>query len=382
MEKKLIYLDTCSTTKPFEEVAKAVYEGMINFFGNPSSVHKLGVIAEKKLDEARIKISKTLEVGKEEIIFTSGASESNNFIINAFIFEGCNIITTEIEHPSVLMAYKRLEEKKVDVRYLKVDKSGRIDLKELEEKIDKNTVLISLSYVNNEIGTIEELEAVGNLIKNKSNRAKFHLDGAQSYGKLPVHLKLWRVDFFTTSAHKFNGPKGIGFAYLKKGLLPKPLIFGGGQEQNFRSGTENLPAILGMTVAAEINYFSMEDNIKKVSELKAYMMKRLREIDDVIFNCEGNEKFSPYILNVSFLGIRGEVLLHQLEEEDIYVSTGSACSSKKLKKKSILSYIGRTAKEAEGTIRFSFSKELTIEDLDFVIEKLKFSLGFLRRVKR
>lgn len=382
MEKSLVYLDTAATTKPYEEVAKEVYDVMLNTYGNPSSINMLGVEAERKLEENREKIAKTLNVSKEEIIFTSGASEGNNFLIRAFSNKNCNIITIEIEHPSVLNTYKAFEEEGIEVRYVKVGCTGHIDLEELEKAIDKNTALVTIAHVNNEVGTIQNLEKIGEIIKEKSSRAKFHVDAAQSYGKIPIDIKKAKIDVLTASGHKFKAPKGAGFVYIKKGLVPKALIFGGGQEKNFRSGTENLPAISGMAVAAELSYKTMEESFQKVKEIKTYLMEKLKTIDNIIFNSEDSEEFSPYILNVSFLGVRGEVLLHALEGDNIYVSTGSACSSKKQKAKKIVNYLGRNEKEAEGTIRFSFHDELTKEDIDYVIEKLKRSLMFLRRVKK
>lgn len=382
MEKSLIYLDTAATTKPYEEAAKEVYEVMLNNYGNPSSINQLGVEAEKKLEESREKIAKTLNAAKEEIVFTSGASEGNNFLIKAFSNKNCNIITMEIEHPSVLNTYRALEEEGVEVRYIKISCTGHIDFKELEEAIDKNTVLVTIAHVNNEVGTIQNLEKIGEIIKGKSSRAKFHVDAAQSYGKIPIDIKKSKIDVLTASGHKFKGPKGAGFVYIKKGLVPKAHIVGGGQEKGFRSGTENLPAISGMALAAELSCKNMEENFKKAKEIKTYLMEKLKTIDNIIFNSDDSEEFSPYILNVSFLGVRGEVLLHALEGDNIYVSTGSACSSKKLKAKKIVNYLGRNEKEAEGAIRFSFHNDLTKEDMDYVVEKLKRSLTFLRRVKR
>ncbi|ADL52192.1 cysteine desulfurase family protein [Clostridium cellulovorans] len=378
--KKDIYLDNAATTKPFEEVAKKQYEVMLNYFGNPSSVHKLGVESFKVLKKSREVIAKTLNAGSDEIIFTSGATESNNFIIRGFIGENSKVITTEIEHPSVISTFKLLEEEGVTVVYLKCNKDGEISLEELEKEIDKNTVLVSMAHVNNVIGAVQPIEEIGNIIKAKSSRAKFHVDAAQSYGKYKIDVKKLKVDLITASAHKFHGPKGIGFTYLRKGLVPKQLILGGGQENGFRSGTENLPAIAAMAEAAEITYKKYEAVFEKVREIKTYFAQQLMQIDGVNIN-NGDMKFSPFILNVSFQGLKGEVILHSLEEKGIYVSMDSACSSKK-RKKSVLEFLGRTAKEAEGSIRFSFDESVTREDIDYTIAAIKDTLKFLRRILR
>ena len=278
---------------------------------------------------------------------------------------------------------KALESNGVKITYLDVDKDGKISLEDLEEAITKDTVLVSIMHVNNEVGTIQDLEAIGKLIKEKSSRAKFHVDGVQSFGKLPIDVKKYNIDFFTAAGHKIHGPKGTGFVYIKKGLVINSLISGGSQEKGFRAGTQNLPNIIGFEKAARITFENMESNFKKVSELKEYMINELGKISDIRINSP-LEGFSPYILNVSFIGARAEVLLHLLEENNIYVATGSACTSKSSAASGsyVIKALGLNAKEVESAIRFSFSDDNTKDEVDKVIGVLNTSLKFLRRVKR
>lgn len=376
------YLDNSATTKPYEEVIEAVASTMSNYYGNPSSIHKLGMLAEKKLNECREVIAKAINCTRDEIIFTSGGSESNNFLIRGFVKPGGNIITTKIEHPSVLNSFKEMEREGINVLYLDVDCNGRINLEQLENSIDKDTMLVSIMHVNNEIGAIQDIESIGNLIKKKSSRAKFHVDAVQSYGKLHIDVVKSKIDLLSASAHKIHGPRGAGFAYIRKGLVPKPLIIGGGQERTFRSGTENLPAIVGFSKASEIINKNRDNNFEKVKQLKSHFINGIQNIQGVKINSPLEDDFLPYILNVSFIAVRAEVLLHLLEEKGIYVSMGSACSSKDTKDSHVLKAIGLKDVELKGTIRFSFSELNTLEEIDYTIENLEKSLKFLRRVAK
>ena len=379
-----IYLDNSATTKPYKEVIEEITGAMEEYYGNPSSLHKIGLMAEKKLNEAREFLAKTINASKDEIYFTSGGSESNNLIIKGLVKPEHHVITTVFEHHSVLMTYNELEREGVKVTYLKVDKNGRISLDELKNSISKDTVLVSIMHVNNEMGAIQDIEAIGKIIKENSSRAKFHVDAVQSYGKLDIDVKKMNIDLLTASSHKIHGPKGIGFSYIKKGINPKSLISGGSQEGGFRGGTQNVPGIIGLKKAAEITFSSREENYKYVEALKKYMIRRLEEIDNIRINSSMGENFSPYILNVSFIGVRAEVLLHLLEDNNIFVATGSACTSKTsaVKGSYVIKSLGLTKDEVESAIRFSFSKFNTKEEIDKVIEILKSSLKFLRRVKK
>lgn len=378
-----VYFDNSATTKPYDEVIEAVSKGMKEYFGNPSSLHKIGMNCEKRLNEAREYFASTIKCNKEEIYFTSGGSEGNNLILKGLLKPGHHFITTAFEHHSIISTCKQLEEKGVKVTYLDVDSEGRISLEDLEEAITKDTVLVSIMQVNNEIGVIQDIEAIGKLIKERSSRAKFHVDAVQGYGKLPIDVNKSNVDFLTVASHKIHGPKGVGFIYIKKGIILNSLISGGSQEKGIRAGTENLPGIIGFEKAAQMTFEEMESRYDKVLELKKYFAERLNEIKDIRVNGE-IDGFSPYILNVSFLGVRAEVLLHLLEEQNIYVATGSACTSKSSAAHGsyVIKSLGLSNKEVESAIRFSFSYENTKEEVDYTIDVLKKSLMFLRRVKR
>ena len=377
-----IYLDNSATTKPYEEVIDAISNTMRNYYGNPSSAHSLGFKAEQKLRETRANIASSINASSEEIIFTSGGSESNNFLIKGFAKSSSNIITTKIEHPSVLNTFKSLEDSGIGVTYIDVDENGRVDIEKLIESINKDTQVVSVMHVNNEVGVVQDIELIGKLIKQKSSRAKFHVDAVQSYGKIPIDVQKSNIDLLSTSAHKIHGPRGVGFAYIRKGLIPSSLINGGGQERNLRSGTENLAGIVGFELAAQIICKNQHENFNKVSEIKNYFIEKLSEVPNVLINSKIDANFMPYILSVSFKGVKGEVLLHSLEQKGIYVSTGSACSSKSHKSSEILTAFGRTLDQQTGTIRFSFSEFNNKDEIDYVIIELNKSLKFLRKLSK
>lgn len=375
-----VYLDNSSTTKPYEEVIEVMDDVMRNYYGNPSSAHLLGFKAEQKLNQSREIIANSLNCSKEEIIFTSGGSESNNFLLKGFARENSHIITTKIEHPSILNTCRELETSGVRITYLNVDNNGKVNLDELAGAIDKETQVVSIMLVNNEIGVIQDIEIIGNIIKEKSKRAKFHVDAVQGYGKINIDVQKSKIDLLSLSGHKIHGPRGIGVAYLKKGLDPEPLISGGGQERNFRSGTENVAAAVGMAKAVDIIYKNRALNYIRVEEVKNYFIEKLNALSNVRINSETH--YLPYILSVSFIGVRGEVLLHMLEEQSIYVSTGSACSAKSKKESYVLTSIGLKKEEIKGTLRFSFSEFNTKKDIDYTMYVLEKSLTFLRRMTK
>lgn len=378
-----VYFDNSATTMPYNEVIDEVSKGMKEYFGNPSSLHKIGMKCEKRLNEAREYFSSTIKCDKDEIYFTSGGSEGNNLILKGLLKPGHHFITTTFEHHSIINTCKELESKGVKITYLDVDSEGRVSLEDLEEAICKDTVLVSIMYVNNEMGVVQDLESIGNLIKERSSRAKFHVDAVQGYGKLPIDVRKSKIDLLTIAGHKIHGPKGTGLVYIKKGIILNSLISGGNQEKGFRAGTENLPGIIGFEKAAKITFENIDMSYKKVLELKSYFIERLKEIKDIRIN-SGIEGFSPYILNVSFLGVRAEVLLHLLEEQGIYVATGSACTSKSsvVHGSYVIKALGLNNREIESAIRFSFSYENKKEEIDYTIDVLKKSLMFLRRVRR
>lgn len=380
-----VYFDNSSTTKPLDEVIDEVAFGMKEFYGNPSSLHNLGLKSERKLKECRGILSKTINANENEIYFNSGGSEGNNSVLKGILKSGTNLITTPFEHASILNTIKKLEDNKVTVTFLKINEDGRIDLEHLRNSITKETVLVSIMHVNNEIGVIQDLKTIGKIIKESSNRTKFHVDAVQSYGKIPIDVKKMNIDFLTVSAHKFHGPKGVGFIYIRKPNTLIPLIEGGSQEFGVRAGTQNIPGIMGMSVASKIAIDKMNENYKKVFEIKKKFIEQLlSNIENIRINSVLNEIYSPYILNVSFKGIKGEVLLHFLEESVIYVSTGSACSSKEREKiggSYVLKTLGLSQDEISGGIRFSFSDDNKEEEVDYVIDNLNKGINFLRRKK-
>lgn len=376
-----VYFDNSATTKVSEDVINEVVIGMREYYGNPSSLHNLGLKSERKLKECRSELGKIINGQDSEIIFTSGGSESNNLVFKGLLKDGGHIITTPFEHASILNTIKALEYKNINVTFLEIDDNGRINLDNLRESITKDTVLVSVIHVNNEIGVIQDIESIGRIIKESSSRAKFHVDAVQSFGKINIDVKKMNIDFLSVSAHKFHGPKGCGFLFAKKGIVLNSLISGGSQESGFRAGTQNIPAIMGMTRAAINANNNIKENYEIVSKIKKRFINKLMEIDNIRINSCDNEKFSPYILNVSFKGVRGEVLLHYLEEKGIFVSTGSACSSKERERLGgsyVLKSLNLSKDEIGGGIRFSFSEENKIEEVDYTIEILKEALGFLR----
>ncbi|RBP46631.1 cysteine desulfurase family protein [Garciella nitratireducens] len=382
-----IYLDNSATTKPLNEVVKAMMEYYEVKYGNPSSMHRMGVEAERGLKFARKEIAKFLKAEEKEIIFTSGGTESNNMAIlgtvNHNTKKGNHIITTTIEHPSVLNVFKNLEKKGFEVSYLSVNHQGKINLEELQSLIRKDTILISIMMVNNEIGTIQPIKEIGKIIKEKNNECIFHVDGVQAFGKIYCYPKSMNIDLFTMSGHKIHGPKGIGALYKRKDLQIDPIFLGGGQESTLRSGTENVPGIVGMGKAVEKLNQNFEEKIKFLRNLREKAKEKiLREIENVSINGPTYlEETAPHILSISFENIKGEVLLHSLEQEGIYVSTGSACSSKE-KGSHVLKNIGLSDKFIDGTLRISFSILNTEEEIDFLVEELKRYVKLLRKIIR
>ncbi|WP_026894054.1 cysteine desulfurase family protein [Clostridiisalibacter paucivorans] len=380
-----VYLDNSATTKPREEVIDAMNYMQFKCFGNPSSLHRMGLNAEKKIKESRKIISEFLKVKSDEIYFTSGGTESNNIaiqgIINRFSKQGKHIITSHIEHPSVLNVFKKYESNGYKVTYLKVDKNGLIDLRQLENSITDETILISVMAVNNEVGTIQPLKYISDIIKRKKESIKFHVDAVQGFGKIELYPKTLNIDTLSFSGHKIHGPKGIGGLYIKKGLNLNPMIYGGNQEWGIRSGTENTPGIVGLGKAVDIIKDSFDTHIMKMKKIKKYFIeKALSEIKNININGFIDDNSAPHIVNISFNGIRGEVLLHYLEQQGIYVSTGSACSSKGKRGSHVLRAMGLDMKKIEGAIRFSFSQFNTEKDIDYTIDKLKESVEDIRQI--
>lgn len=380
-----IYLDNGATTKPSEEVIDIMVKAMREYYGNPSSLHRKGVEIEKLIKKARKQVAKASGADEGEIYFTSGGTESNNLAILGALQgnkrKGKHIITTKIEHPSVLNVFNMLEEDGYDVSYLSVDENGLIDIDEFNKELREDTVLISIMYVNNEVGTIQPIEKIVKSIKNRNNKPIIHVDAIQAFGKIKINLKKLKIDLMSISGHKICGPKGIGALYVRKGTKIKSIVFGGNQELGLRSGTENVPGILGLGVAAEIAKNNIDSNIEKMRSLKNILVDGIQSsLEKIKINGAVDENSAPHILNISFEGMRGEVLLHTLEQRNIYVSTGSACSSRKKAYSHVLKEMGLTNDEMEGAIRFSFSPQNTEKQITYTIENLKKSIEDLRKV--
>jgi cysteine desulfurase len=382
----MIYLDNSATTKPYIEVIKEMQVCMEDEFGNPSSLHHLGLNAEKRLKDSRRSLALLLGARAEEIIFTSGGTESDNAAIfgiaQTLKRRGNRIITSKIEHPAVLEAFMRLERMGFEAIYINVDQNGLIDLKELESAINERTILLSFMHVNNEIGTIQPIASIGNM-KKRTEGLAFHVDAIQSFGKIPVDPQKCAVDLLSLSGHKIHGPKGIGALYLREGMRIEPLMAGGGQEYGLRPGTENLPGIAGFSVAAQQVCSGQTGKMKEVTKLRSYLLQGIKDqISDIRINSFEQEGCSPAILNISFEGTKGEVLLHMLEQAEIYVSTGSACSSKKKNRSHVLSAIGLNDSQIDSAIRFSLSEFNTLDEMEIVLDRLKTSVKDMRRMIR
>lgn len=384
------YLDNSATTRCIEAVRDVVVHTMMEDFGNPSSKHMKGVEAERYLREARETIAKTLKVSEKEIYFTSGATESNNWAIIGSAMAnrraGMHVITTAIEHAAVLMPMQYLEEQGFRVTYLPVDGKGHISLEDLENAICEDTILVSMMYVNNEVGTIEPIAEAAKLVKCKNPKILFHTDAVQAYGKMTIHPKKLGVDMLSVSAHKIHGPKGIGFLYVNEKVKIHPLILGGGQQKGMRSGTDNVPGAAGLAQAAKESYASLKESHEHLLNLKKRMMDGLNQLGEkhsIVIHSEEGEKSAAHIVSAAFPGIRSEVLLHALEDRGIYVSAGSACSSnKKLPVSTVLKELHLKSDQLESTLRFSFGRFTTEEEIDYCLEVLGELLPVLSRYIR
>jgi cysteine desulfurase len=382
-----VYLDNSATTKAIPQVGAAMMECLERFYGNPSSLHRLGLEAEKKVAQARRQIAQALGCNPKELIFTSGGSESNNLAIKGaarfYRSRGNHIITARTEHPSVLAAYESLEKEGFQVTYLDVNNTGHICLEQLADSMTTATILVSLMMINNELGTVQPVEKAVTLVREKAikNKVCFHVDGVQAVGMMPVNLGKLGVDLYSFSGHKFHGPKGIGGLYVKPGIQLQPLIEGGGQEGGLRSGTENVPGIVGMAKAIGLVTAGMDEKISKLRRLQQQLWQGItKEITGCRLNSD-LEQGAPHIVSISFPGVKGEVLLHYLESEGVYVSTGSACSSRSRNISHVLAGIGLSEAEADGTIRFSFGVDTSEEDIHYAVNKTVTGVKELKQVR-
>lgn len=380
MERE-IYLDNAATTKALPEVTAAVVDALEKNYANPSSLHRFGLKSEKILNKTRKIVADYLGVKAKEIIFSSGGTESNNLAIRgitkAYKNRGKHLITSPIEHSSVAELFKALEKEGWQVDRVMVDQGGHVDLKHLRSLITKETLLVSIMQVNNELGTIQPLEKIAEIVKEENPLSFFHVDGVQAFGKIYSNLSQWPVDLYSISGHKIHGPKGIGALYIKKGTNLKPLIYGGGQERNLRPGTENIPGAAGLGEAVKkLPQFSAAENADSyLTQKREYLLNSLQKIEEVVINSPAAG--APHIINFSLPGIKGETMLHALENQGIYISTGSACSSRKMGSR-IINACGLSQKRSESAVRVSLNRAITNDDLDYFIKTLKEQIDFLK----
>ena len=381
-----IYLDNSATTAVHPEVVKLMNKIMLEDYGNPSSKHKKGVDAERYLNEAKETLASIMKCDKKEILFTSGGTESDNMALIGTALankrRGNHIITTMIEHPAILETTVFLEKNGFRVTYLPVNSTGCVKLDELKAALCPDTILVSIMYANNEVSAAEPVAEAAAIVKEYNPQIVFHTDAVQAFGKYRIIPKKENIDLMSVSAHKLHGPKGVGFLYIKDKTRINLIIFGGGQQKAMRSGTENVPGIAGMALAAKLCYENFDEKIDRLYELKEYFVNQVLEIEGTVFNGKRGREGTPHVISISFDGVRSEVLLHALEDKGIYVSSGSACSSNKPALSGTLKAIGVKDKLLDSTIRFSLCTDNTKEELDTVIAALKELLPVLRRYTR
>lgn len=384
-----VYLDNSATTRVFPQVAELMTKIMCEDYGNPSSLHKKGVEAEQYLREARETLARIMKVSEKEILFTSGGTESDNMALRGCVKansrRGNHIITTQVEHPAILNTVAYLESEGYRVTYLPVDESGRIRLEDLHRAMTPETILVSIMHTNNEVGARQPIEEAGSLIKQMNPQTLFHVDAVQGFGKAKIYPKKLHVDLMSVSSHKIHGPKGVGFLYIGDKVKIQPILFGGGQQQNLRSGTDNVPGIAGMAKAAQMMYENLEEDIARLYRLKKLFIEEMSKIDGTWVNGlvnGGIEGTAPHIVSVSIEGVRSEVLLHALEDKGIFVSAGSACSAHKPQPSATLKAMGLNKELLGSTLRFSFSVFTTEEEILYTLQQMYVMIPMLRRYIR
>ena len=371
--KKYIYLDNAATTKTSPEVVAAMLPYFTENYGNPSSVYEFAGISKKAVSDSRRTIAEMLGAKENEIYFTAGGSESDNWALKAtaeaYQNKGKHIITTKIEHHAILHTAQYLEKKGFEVTYLNVDENGTVKLEELKKAIRPDTILISVMFANNEIGTIQPIKEIGAIARE--NGILFHTDAVQAFGQIPINVDEYGIDMLSASGHKLNGPKGIGFLYIRKGVKIRSFVHGGAQERKRRAGTENVPGIVGIGKAAELAAKTMEERTAKERELRDYLITRI--LDEVPYTRLNGHRTNrlPNNANFSFQFIEGESLLILLDGDGICGSSGSACTSGSLDPSHVLRAIGLPHEIAHGSLRLTLSDETTKEDMDYVVESVK-----------
>ena len=383
-----VYLDNSATTRAYPEVAELVAKIMCEDYGNPSSMHLKGVQAERHVKYARETLARLMKVSEKEIYFTSGGTESDNLALigcaMANYRAGRHLITTQIEHPAILQTMHYLEDQGFEVTYLPVDSMGTISLEDLRKALRPDTILVSIMHTNNEIGSVEPIAEAGTLIKRNNPATLFHVDAVQGFGKARIYPKKMGIDMLSVSGHKIHGPKGVGFLYIGDRVKIHNIIYGGGQQKNLRSGTENVPGIAGLAKAAEIMYAQFDEDVERLYGLKDYFVNGLAGLSDIQINGPAVRDGAPHIVSVSVRGVRSEVLLHALEDKGIYVSAGSACASNKphTSGSATLKGIGLEKELLDSTVRFSMSVFTTKEELDYTLKAMYDMIPLLRRYTR
>lgn len=381
-----VYLDNSATTRVFPEVAELMTKIMCDDYGNPSSMHLKGLESERYVKYARETLAKLLKVNEKEIFFTSGGTESDNLALigcaMANYRAGKHIITTQIEHPAVLKTCAHLEEQGFAVTYLPVDEKGRVRLEDVKYALRPDTILVSVMHTNNEIGAVQPVEEIGGFLKRFNPNILFHVDAVQGFGKFNIYPKKMNIDMLSASGHKIHGPKGAGILYISERVKIKPVIWGGGQQKNMRSGTENVPGAAGFAKAAEMLYEHMESDAARLYELKKIFTEGVKKIEDVQINGPEGTEGAPHIVSVSVSGVKSEVLLHALEDKGIYVSAGSACAARKPQPSVTLKAIGIDKALLESTVRFSFSVYTTVEEIDYTLQTMYDIIPMLRKYTR
>jgi cysteine desulfurase len=392
-----VYLDNSATTKPTAGVIDKMMKTLSEDYGNPSSMHRLGVMSEQYIKEASQIIANSLKVEPKEIVFTSGGTEANNLALigtaMAYKRRANHIITTRIEHPSVHQPLVYLEENGFEISFAPVDSKGKIIKEKLLDLIKENTLLVSVMYVNNEIGSVQDITELAAEIKNKKKDVIFHVDAVQAFGKYRIYPKREGIDLLSFSGHKIHGPKGIGALYVSDKVKIHPTVFGGGHQRGIRSGTENVPGIAGLGQAVQELYNDFDTKIARMYELKQRFLREVSKLEGVTVNgvpvecgdtyeMEHLMKTAPHIMNVSFSGVRSEVFLHAMEDKGIYVSSGSACSSHHPSPSVTLTAIGLPRDLMDSTLRFSMSELTTSEEIEYTLEQIKQLLPTLRRYTR
>ena len=380
------YLDNSATTRCMESVTEKMVRVMREEYGNPSSLHTKGVEAEQYIKEAKDFFAKNLKVNEKEIYFTSGGTESNNMAIIGTALAnqraGKHLITSSVEHASVANTMKYMEEQGFTVTYLPVDADGIVSLEALRDALTDETVLVSIMYVNNEIGAVQPVDEIAKIIKERNPKTLFHVDAIQAYGKYHIYPKKEKIDLLSISGHKIHGPKGSGVLYVNEKVKIRPIIFGGDQQKGLRSGTENVPGIAGIAEAARVCYENLDEKIEHLYALKAHFIEGIQNLEGIRINGRTGRDSAPHIVSVSFQDVRSEVLLHALEEKEIYVSAGSACSSNKPAVSRTLKSIGIEKELLGSTLRFSFCFDTTEEEIDYCLQELGALLPVLRRYVR